>query len=160
MAQTDHTMDPDFARRAADAIHWVERERSKGAPRRPLLPTGAPSGMRMGIVVSIGGPLDRFVQVVEPVFNDSEPWDGGFIIPAEEPQNVWLWPPTLADDVEDFVLEGGPPGDVLVVTDDMDILPVYRIKGVWFIVPQPIFGRAPFPEGAMFSDCTETGGLP
>jgi hypothetical protein len=138
----------------------VERERSKGGLGRPILPTDTPPSERIGIIVAIGGPLDRFVWVIEPVFNDSDPWDGGWLIPADEPVPVWCYPPLLAEDYQSFVLEGGPPSEPMILTDDMDPLPVVRIRGVWFVKPQILWGRHDYPTGAQFSDCGATGGMP
>jgi hypothetical protein len=160
------TLSKNAAERIVAATYQVEDWQASGQGRsRKMVPLSRRAGAveRIGIVVAIGGPLDLFVQVVEPIFNDTDPWDGGWIIPAgegHEPREVWCYPPSKAEDFQDYVLEGGPPGDVMVMTDDMDPLPVVKLYGVWFIKARPLFGYSPFPEGAQYSDCWENGGMP
>lgn len=151
--------------RIVAATRWVEDQQSSGRGERSGLPrpTSNPSFARAGIVVKIGNPDERFVHVVEPRFNDSDPWDGGEIIPAEPSEEVRCWSPLRAEVFTDFVLEGGPPdpdGDPMEVTDDMNVCPILKIRGVWRILPIPFHGYSKFPEGAPFHDCWAMGGTP
>lgn len=127
---------------------------------KQLIPTSMTAPVRQAIVVGFANPLDRFVQVVEPIFNDSDPWDGGWIIPDDPPGAVWCWPPMRAEDYEDFVLTGGPPDQPLVLMDHMDVLPVIRIRGVWLIIPLIMWGPSKYPDDAEYGDCWQTGGMP
>jgi hypothetical protein len=100
--------------------------------------------------------------VVEPVFNDTDPWDGGWVIPAgegHEPEPVWCYPPLHAEDYEEYRLEGGPPPTQIAMTDDMNPLPVVKINGVYFIKQLQLYGTTPPPIGT-YSDCWEMGGTP
>ena len=157
------TLEKETAERMVAAVHQVENWQASGRGTRramvPLSVRGAPSE-RIGIVVGIGGPMDRFVQVIEPVFNDSDPWDGGWIIPANPPSQVWCYPPLHAEDYQEYLLEGGPPGEVMPLTDDMDPLPIVKLYGVWVIKQRPLFGYSPYPDGSQFTDCWQTGGIP
>lgn len=148
----------DAATRIVAATRQVEEWQGTGTRRLthgPRPTYQAPQGgMRMGIIVGFRNLADRFVDVVEPVFNDSDPWDGGWIIPTESASQVWCWPPLKAEDFTDFVQDGSD------LNDDSDYLPVFRYKGVWFIDQHPYYGYSPYPADARFGDCWATGGMP
>lgn len=152
----------DTADRVVAAAHQTEDWQSSGNPPRSRLPKPTTVGLpqtRMAVVVNIGNPDNRWVEAVEPVMLNVDPWDGQWVIPPGEVSRIWCWPPTRAEDFNGFLVEGGPPDHHMLVTDDMDVCPVFRRRGVWLIQPLAMFGPSRPPTGA-YTDCWETGSTP